>query len=560
MRVTTMTLLAGVSMPMLLALAPTATGQGVATTYSVTELGNFTPTGVNRSRWVTGYTSEGVLWRPGIGLTDRTFCPGPGACSNRLTGINDFGWHSGWIWSGNAYRAVRYEGVGGLADLPVFMGDIEGGGDYSRADAINNRGGIAGQGSGQYQSHPVYGNLSYNHAGRSYVPGGPMQDLGGSGAVGALFSIGYGNNDCNAVAGAANGPNGSTAAYWPAFSALPSGSFNDLGLAWGVQRSGAQSYAWDVNNRNQVALELPLVAANETTAAIWSPYFSFTEIGRLPGRTTASARAINDAGLVVGFSGFRAFAWTDQDGIVDLTTRLDPVLGAGGWTILRANGVSENGHIVGLGTRPGVPSSGVAVLLSPVQCAGFLDVPASSPFCASVEWMKARSITLGCNAGNYCPDSSVVRLAMAAFMQRLGEWMSGQAIVESDAPGALDFADAPVVCSTGDIVSATAPRHAVVDAILSGRASDNSTGYTRLVVSQDRGVSWQALSTHDPQATFPSGEWRSVRGVAHYDMPAYHELRFGVRVDRGTSTDPAAVNDSACRLRVRIGNGFDPGL
>jgi len=447
--------------------------------------------------------------------------------------------------------------VGGLADLPVFMGDIERGGDYARAEAINNRGGIAGQGSGQYQSHPVYGNLSYNHAGRSYVPGGPMQDLGGSGAIGALFSIGYGNNDCNAVAGAANGPNGFTAAYWPGFSALPSGGFNDLGLAWGVQRSGAQSYAWDVNNRNQVALELPLSAVGHTTAAIWSPYFSFTEIGRLPGGTTASARAINDAGLVVGFSGFRAFAWTDQDGIVDLTTRLDPVSGAG-WTINTAFAVSENGHIVGrarsntLGDR--------AVLLSPMQCAGFLDLPASSPFCASVEWMKARAITLGCDGSNYCPNADVIRLAMAAFMQRLGDWMSGQTRVESQAPGTLDFADAPVVCSTGDIVPSTAPRRAVVDAIFSGRASNDSTGYTRLVVSQDRGVSWQALSTHDPQATFPSGEWRSVRGVAHYDMPAYHELRFGVRVDRGTSTDPAGVNDSACRLRVRIGNGFDPGL
>ena len=549
MRVTTMTFLAGVSMPMLLVLAPAAAGQGIATTYSVTELGDFTPSGVNRARWVTGYASQGVLWRPGVGLTNRTTCSGAYAC--RLTGINDAGWMSGWIHSG-VHRAVRFEGVGGLADLPVFMGDIEGGGETSRAYAINNRGGVAGQGTGQYQSHPSWGNQGFIHAGRSYVPNGPMQDLGGS-----LNSVGYGNNDCNAVAGAAHGPNGWTAAYWAAIAAVPENSMNDLGLAWGVQRSGADSYAWDVNNLNQVALELPLSAVGQSTAAIWSPYYAFTEIGRLPGGTTASARAINDAGLVVGFSGFRAFAWTDQDGIVDLTTRLDPVSGAG-WTITTAVAVSENGHIVGrarsntLGDR--------AVLLSPVQCAGFLDVPVSSPFCASVEWMKARSITLGCDSSNYCPNTDVIRLTMAAFMQRLGNWMSGQAIVESAAPGALDFADAPVVCSSGDIVPSTAPRRAVVDGIFSGRANEDTAGFTRLVVSQDRGVSWQALSTHDPQSTFRADEWRSVRGVAHYDMPAYHVLRFGVRVDRGNSTAPAAVNDSACRLRVRIGNGFDPGL
>jgi probable HAF family extracellular repeat protein len=386
-----------------------------------------------------------------------------------------------------------------------------------------------------------------------------MQDLGGF-----LTSIGYGNNDCNAVAGAAQSPTGWTAAYWPAFAVDPASSLNDLGNLWGVFRVGAESFAWDVNNRNQVALELPLPTANQTTAATWSPYFSFTEIGRLPGHTRAAARAINDAGLVVGNSSsgstVRGFAWTAQDGIVDLGTRLDPALGAGGWTILRANAVSENGHIVAVATRPGLPSSGVAVLLSPVQCAGFLDVPAASPFCSSVEWMKARSITLGCGNGNYCPDADVTRLAMAAFMQRLGDTMSGQAIVESDLPGPLDLAEAPVVCTTDTIAPSTAPRRAVVDAWFSAITGTESTGFARVVVSQDRGVSWQELGTNHPRNTFPELEWRSVRALGHYDMPAHHELRFGLRVDRGTSTDPSSVTGSACRLRLRIDNGFDPAL
>lgn len=546
---------ARLSMLALLALAPTAAGQGIATTYAVTQLGEFEPTGVNRSRWITGSAmGEGVLWRPGIGVANRTACPGPGACNNRLTGINDLGWQSGFIYNGSQYIAVRFEDVTGLA---VFMGDIEGSSEASRAQAINMRGGIAGQGTGQYENDPIYGNLSFFHAGRSYVPGGPMQDLGGF-----LTSIGYGNNDCNAVAGAAQSPAGWTAAYWPAVAVDPASSLNDLGNLWGVFRVGAESFAWDVNNLNQVALELPLAAASETTAAIWSPYDSFTEIGRLPGYTRAAARAINDAGLAVGDSSWsstvRGFAWTAEDGIVDLSTRLDPVLGAGGWTILRANAVSENGHIVGVATRPGLPSSGVAVLLSPVQCAGFLDVPASSTFCSSVEWMKARGITRGCAAGHYCPDSDVIRLAMAAFMQRLGHWMSGRAIVASEAAGALDLADAPVVCTTDIIAPSAAPRRAVVDALFSGHAAIESIGHTRVVVSQDRGVSWQELSTNDPQTTFPAFAWRNVRAVGHYDMPPHHELRFGVRVDRGTSTEPSTVSDSSCRLRVRIGNGFDP--
>ncbi len=53
-------------------------------------------------------------------------------------------------------------------------------------------------------------------------------------------------------------------------------------------------------------------------------------------------------------------------------------------------------------------------------CAGFTDVDDQSSFCASVEWMKNRGITLGLTPTLYDPDSPVTRLQMAAFMYRLG--------------------------------------------------------------------------------------------------------------------------------------------
>jgi hypothetical protein len=55
------------------------------------------------------------------------------------------------------------------------------------------------------------------------------------------------------------------------------------------------------------------------------------------------------------------------------------------------------------------------------NCAGFTDVLASSPFCPDVTWMKTYGITKGCTASTYCPNDSVSRLQMAAFMHRLGE-------------------------------------------------------------------------------------------------------------------------------------------
>ena len=64
------------------------------------------------------------------------------------------------------------------------------------------------------------------------------------------------------------------------------------------------------------------------------------------------------------------------------------------------------------------------------SCAGFVDVPASDGFCPNVEWLKNRSITLGCtDTTHYCPTASVTRLAMAAFMNRLGTALTPTALL-----------------------------------------------------------------------------------------------------------------------------------
>jgi len=60
---------------------------------------------------------------------------------------------------------------------------------------------------------------------------------------------------------------------------------------------------------------------------------------------------------------------------------------------------------------------------SAAPCAGFTDVEDTSQFCASVEWMRNRGITLGCTATQYCPDSNVTRLQMAAFVERLSKYL-----------------------------------------------------------------------------------------------------------------------------------------
>ena len=312
--------------------APATAVAQIASTYTVTDLGNFFATGVNDSSWVSGYDARALVWRPGLGTHEIL---GGG----QANAINNAGEVAGFAWYPNfaSHRAIRWSASGGVVD----MGDLPGGGNYSRGYAINAQGWVAGQGSGQYFQHPNFGNQSYQHATlfRSPTDIVELQDL----PPGTQNSNGRGINDAGAVVGERNTSTGWRAVYW-----APDGTALDLAAEWGG--GGGPSFASDINNHGQVAMQLPL-ATGGNTAAIWQAGVGFTEIGLLPGTSAAIANAINDEGVTVGTAGTafsRGFAWSLADGVVDLNDRLDP-LGGAGWSILEATGISENGLIVGRG-------------------------------------------------------------------------------------------------------------------------------------------------------------------------------------------------------------------
>jgi hypothetical protein len=57
------------------------------------------------------------------------------------------------------------------------------------------------------------------------------------------------------------------------------------------------------------------------------------------------------------------------------------------------------------------------------QGMSFADVPLNNPFYNEIGKLSARSVTLGCGSGNFCPNDPVTREQMAAFIMRaLGEF------------------------------------------------------------------------------------------------------------------------------------------
>ena len=194
-----------------------------------------------------------------------------------------------------------------------------------------------------------------------------------------------------------------------------------------------------------------------------------------------------------------------------------------------------------------------AALAAP--CAGFIDVDSASPFCPSVEWIKNRGITTGCAvASSYCPNNVVDRLAMAAFLRRLGDALTPVDLTP------VTVAAAPIVlpatqpiCVTPDYNVANFPRRAYVNAqaILSAPTANIDLELSA-VYSVDAGASWTELSAFQ-YATLYTGATPANRStLSPYgwaDLNVGQNVRFGIRVTRfGGSGNVTA----ACTTRVQI--------
>lgn len=185
-------------------------------------------------------------------------------------------------------------------------------------------------------------------------------------------------------------------------------------------------------------------------------------------------------------------------------------------------------------------------------CAGFDDVDDSSSFCEAVEWMRNRGITLGCSPGAYCPNDPVIRLAMAAFMQRLGDALTPVRLAVATAPGTIDLDAGTVACQTADFAVTGFPRTAYADASLSAVAFANVNFAADIVASTDGGASWTALHSPPNRGSVTGGLWSTLADLGAQDLDVSETVRFGIRLSRGGDLGTTDLGDSSCQLRVLV--------
>ena len=186
-------------------------------------------------------------------------------------------------------------------------------------------------------------------------------------------------------------------------------------------------------------------------------------------------------------------------------------------------------------------------------CAGFTDVDDSSVFCPHVEWVKNRAITLGCTSATlYCPNQLVIRLSMAAFMNRLGLALTPTIFYHEASGASLDLDNAPqAVCATPALAAATYPRSAKASAVMTGRFAAAGNVGLRIVVSTDNGTTWTPMNTLPASAGGPNRWVNASAWKGDVPLATGTSYRFGLRADRA-GTGAGDLGPWNCQLEVIV--------
>ena len=334
-----------------LCLIPAA---ALAQRYSVTDLGQLSPTGINSWAQVVGSRNgQAVVWSQWGGT--RYLGKYPGGTFSTATAINDLGQIVGmgdlppaecsyfvitqtiaFFWSANG-GMQRLGTMGHLGyDACLFS---------SYPTDINLRGQVVGV-NGKPSTSYVDAFLWTKSAGMALLPGiynAAATAINTNGQI--VGTVGYFENmdpQHEPV------PASSYAALWS-----PQGDLTELESLDPSTHYNCSS-ASDINDAGQV-----VGWSNVTTdchlafmphALLWTRDGVLQDLGTLPGKTTSVAYKINYFGQVIGSSDGVPFIWTQRSGMLDLNTLISR---SQGWTLNTATAINLWGQIVGEGIRYG---------------------------------------------------------------------------------------------------------------------------------------------------------------------------------------------------------------
>ena len=187
-------------------------------------------------------------------------------------------------------------------------------------------------------------------------------------------------------------------------------------------------------------------------------------------------------------------------------------------------------------------------------CAGFSDVQDTDSFCTAVEWLKNRSITLGCTASTYCPANAVTRASMALFLNRLGTALTPRLEFMEAALAAVDPDASPSLCPTAQIASAPYPRQALVSVAFGGQSAGDLGYAARPLVSVNNGASWIDITNpaNDIRESVVGAAWTNAATSGVYPIPATQSVRFAVGVIRYSGA--ADFTQARCHVTANVLN------
>jgi probable HAF family extracellular repeat protein len=300
---------------------------------------------INNLNQTVGYstTSDGVTvatqwdqgWASavgGIGVTGDTTVANAINNSGLIVGYySHFSNHSG-VSNGTSWSSS------GTTDLDPVVTN----GSLARegsATAVNDAGQIVGySGTGPYSLNTVA------HA--TLWSGTTATDLG---TLGGATSHATSINNSGQIVGYSDTSSWSVthATYWN------NGTITDLGTL-----GGSYSIAHAINNAGLIVGASTTTGSTNTHATLWNGA-AMTDLGTLTGSTgTSEAEALNESGLIVGYSltfegASHATLW-ENGNIIDLNTLLSASDVAAGWVLVCAYDINDNGWIVGSATLNGV--------------------------------------------------------------------------------------------------------------------------------------------------------------------------------------------------------------